>query len=134
MKILVDTDCYRDFCIGVAEVVDIFQRAERIYLSFVSLAELRSGFLCGQISRQNEPVLTRFLNQSRVSVCYPDADTTHHYARVLAQLRQQNTPIPTNSIWIAALVLQHDLLLLSRDKVFDHLPQLAKLKLSAASI
>jgi predicted nucleic acid-binding protein len=41
-------------------------------------------------------------------------------------LREQATPIPTNDIWIAALVVQHDLALFARDQHFDHLPQLEK--------
>ena len=52
--------------------------------------------------------------------------TTRHYASVARQLRTQGTPIPTNHIWIAALVLQHDLALYARDPHFDHLPQLVR--------
>ena len=42
------------------------------------------------------------------------------------QLRRQGTPIPTNDMWLAALVLQHNLVLHARDKHFDRLPQLAR--------
>jgi predicted nucleic acid-binding protein len=42
------------------------------------------------------------------------------------QLRRQGTPIPTNDLWIAALVLQHDLVLCARDRHFDHLPQITQ--------
>ncbi|HSF02880.1 MAG TPA: hypothetical protein VLA62_07715, partial [Solirubrobacterales bacterium] len=55
-----------------------------------------------------------------------DEETTHHYARLFHQLRRQGTPIPTNDIWIAALVSQHRLYLLARDVHFDHLPQLPR--------
>lgn len=57
---------------------------------------------------------------------YPDDGTSHHFARVYAQLKAQGTPIPVHDIWIAALALQHDLLLASRDRHFDRLPQLAR--------
>ena len=56
----------------------------------------------------------------------PDDQTTHHYASVFRQLRKQGTPIPTNDMWLAALVLQHNLALHARDKHFDHLPQLVR--------
>ena len=56
-----------------------------------------------------------------------DEQTTHHYSAVFRQLRQQGTPIPTNDMWIAALTLQHGLMLYSRDRHFDHLPQLLRL-------
>jgi PIN domain nuclease of toxin-antitoxin system len=35
-------------------------------------------------------------------------------------------PAPANDLWIAALVVQHDLLLFSRDSHFDRLPQRAR--------
>ena len=68
----------------------------------------------------------RFLNRPGVRVLLPNEVTTHHDARVFAQLRSQGTPIPTNDMWIAALVLQHDLLLYSRDAHYAHLPQLPR--------
>ncbi len=61
-----------------------------------------------------------------VSVLFSDEQTAHHYAAVFRQLRRQGTPIPTNDLWIAALVLQHDLVLHARDRHFDRLPQLVR--------
>jgi predicted nucleic acid-binding protein len=57
-----------------------------------------------------------------VRVIFADDQTTHHYASVFRQLRKQATPIPTNDMWLAALVLQDNLALHARDKHFDHLP------------
>lgn len=127
MKILIDTNRYRDFCERVDQVVERFARAEEIFVPFIVLAELRAGFLFGTLARQNESVLIRFLNCPRVRVLYPDEGTTHFFARVFAQLRVQGTPIPTNDIWIAALALQHDLLLDSRDDHFRLLSQLPRI-------
>lgn len=127
MRIAVDTNRYRDFCAGVPEAVGHFRAAERIFLPFVTLGELRAGFLCATRSEQNERVLARFLSRPRVAVLYADEDTTRHYGQIFRQLRQQGTPIPRNDIWIAALVEQHGLLLYSRDVHFDTLPQLPRL-------
>ena len=126
MRLALDTNRYVDFCRGEKPAVQIVQEAERIYLPFVTLAELRAGFLCGDKARQNERGLTRFMQSPRVRVLYPDEQTTHHYARLFQQLREQGTPIPTNDIWIAALVVQHDLALYARDRHFDQLPQLER--------
>lgn len=127
MKLALDANRYADFCRGDREVGERAARAEKIYLPFVVLGELRAGFQAGTKARQNERILIRFLNSPRVRLLPADEQTTHHYANVFAQLRKQGTPIPTNDIWIAALVLQHDLLLMTRDSHFDHLPQLARL-------
>ena len=108
-------------------MVERTSRAERIYLPLMVLGELRAGFQAGSRTRQNERVLVRFLNSPRVRLLLPDEQTTFHYAGLFVQLRQQATPIPTNDLWIAALVIQHDLVLLTRDAHFKHLSQLAQL-------
>ena len=127
MKILVDTNRYRDFCDNVPEALKIFQRAERIVIPFVVLAELKAGFMSGGRSRENEKVLNSFLNRSRVITLFADEQTTFHYARLFFQLRSQGTVIPVHDIWIAALAVQHSLLLFSRDSHFEHLPQIPRL-------
>ena len=63
---------------------------------------------------------------SGVHVPFADDQTTHHYASLFRQLRKQGTPIPTNDLWLAALVLQHNPVLHARDEHFDHLPQLVR--------
>jgi tRNA(fMet)-specific endonuclease VapC len=128
MRIAVDTNRYRDFCAGSADAVERFATARSIYLPFVTLAELRAGFLCGSLSRKNESILARFLNSPRVRLLFADEETSHHYARLFLQLRSQGTPIPTNDIWIAALVIQHNLLLYSRDRHFDRFAQLPRVE------
>ena len=126
MNVLLDTNFYSAFCKGDEQAVRIIQQARKIYLPFVVLAELRAGFLCGTKARKNERSLTLFLNSVRVEVLYPDENTTHQFAAVFAQLRLLGKPIPTNDLWIAALAVQYDLILCSRDKHFDLLPQLAR--------
>ncbi len=128
MRILLDTNRYRDLCEGKPDVLETIQLADTINMPFVVLAELRSGFLCGTRTRQNEQYLVRFLNSERTRVLYADENTTHHFAQVLAQLRRKGTPIPAKDIWIAALAIQHDLLLYSRDQHFDHLAQIARIE------
>lgn len=126
MRLLLDTNRYRDLCEGDASALEVIQKAARIYIPFVVIAELRSGFLCGTQSRKNEKYLTMFLNSERVEALYPEENTTHHFARIFAQLRLQGTPIPVNDIWISALAVQHDLIVYSRDRHFDCLPQIAR--------
>lgn len=127
MKFLIDTNRYSDFAKGQPDIVELFASADRIFVPFVVLAELRAGFRCGTISRQNEQVLTKFLKNKRVEILFADDMTTQVYADIYSQLRAQGTPIPTNDIWIAALAVQHSLPLCSRDEHFDNLRQLARI-------
>lgn len=126
MRVALDTNRYVDFARGDATIVDVLEHAEAIHIPLIVLAELRAGFAVGSRGARNEGGLRRFLLRSGVVVLFPDEQTTHHYATVYRQLRQQGTAIPTNDMWIAALVLQHGLVLCARDSHFDHLPQIPR--------
>jgi predicted nucleic acid-binding protein len=114
MKLVLDTNRYTDLMNGVPEVVKTLESADAIYLPFITIAELRAGFAMGTKGRANEQALSKFMSKAEVVALYPDEGTTVQYAAVYRQLRQQATPIPTNDMWIAALVLQHDLFLCAR--------------------
>jgi tRNA(fMet)-specific endonuclease VapC len=126
VRLALDTNRYTDLCRGAAEVVALVEHAEAVFLPFVVLAELRAGFAIGTPGAENERALRGFLRKPGVAVLFADDQTTHHYATIFRQLRQQGTPIPTNDLWISALVLQHDLVLCARDRHFDHLPQITR--------
>lgn len=118
-EILIDTNRYSDFDAGVPEVVERYERADQIWLPLIVLAELRSGFALGKHESENQSNLSAFLKYENVDVLSPTEETTQFYARVFAQLRRAGTPIPTNDIWIAALAIQHDLQLDTRDAHFQ---------------
>ena len=126
MRVALDTTRYVDFARADEVIVELLERAQQIHLPLMVLAELRAGFAVGSRGARNEGGLRRFLLRAGVSILLPDEQTTHHYATVFRQLRQQGTPIPTNDMWIAALVLQHGLVLCTRDTHFDHLPQIPR--------
>jgi len=126
VNIALDTNAYSDFANGNPVRISVIRSASRVYLPLFALAELRLGFQRGAQSQRNEAGLQRFLRTSRVELLIPDELTTQHYAHLGNQLRQQGTPIPINDLWIAALVVQHGLILCTSDAHFDHLPQIPK--------
>jgi tRNA(fMet)-specific endonuclease VapC len=127
LRLALDSNRYVDFCKGVGIAVDTLRWARQIVLPFVVLAELRAGFRSGSHARRNENTLGRFLQSPRVSVLFADEGTAHVYALLFTELRKAGTPIPTNDLWIAALAMQHDLVLFTRDQHFDRLPGIARL-------
>jgi predicted nucleic acid-binding protein len=126
VRIAIDTNRYVDFARNVPDALERLRQADQVFIPFVVLAKLRAGFLGGSKGEANERTLTEFLNSPRVAVLLADEGTTHHYARLFRQLRSQVTPIPSNDLWTAALVVQHDLYLFARDRHFEALPQLAR--------
>lgn len=131
MRLAIDTNRYSDLCRGHPDVVEVVTHAEEVHVPLIVLAELRAGFICGSRREDNESHLTRFLNKERVQVLLPDQHTTFVYADLYAYLRRKGKPVPTNDLWIAALVVQHGLLLLDRDRDFDHLPQVPRIPLDS---
>jgi tRNA(fMet)-specific endonuclease VapC len=124
VRLAIDTNRYRDLCDGKSDVVERLETAEAVFVPFVVLAELRAGFAVGKRGRANERILHQFLAQPGVTVLHSTDATTRSYAALYRQLRTQGTPMPANDLWIAALVLEHDLALYTRDAHFEALPQL----------
>lgn len=127
VRLALDTNRYTDFMRGEYGAVSVLRGAMSIAVPLVVIGELRAGFRSGTKSRENEKHLTAFLSRDRVSVLFPDEATTHLYARVFSGLRRSGTPIPTNDMWIAALAMQNDLPLYTRDDHFRNVEGLAVL-------
>jgi len=126
VKLALDTNRYVDLCKGLAPTVDLVASADAVFLPFVVVGELRAGFALGRRGAENERVLRRFLQKAGVHLLLADDQTTFHYASVFRHLRERGTPVPTNDMWIASLVLEHNLVLHARDEHFDRLPQLPR--------
>lgn len=124
MRLAIDTNRYRALYDGTREVVEQLEAATAIFVPLVVLAELRAGFAVGGTGQANERILHRFLAQPGVEILHTTDATSRSYAALYRQLRAQGTPIPTNDLWIAAIVVEHGLALYSRDARFRVLPQL----------
>ena len=59
--------------------------------------------------------------------------TTVAYADISSELKAAGTPIPGNDLWIAALVREYDLSLLSKDKHFDSVRGITRLSWRTSS-
>jgi len=127
MRLLLDTNRFTDALRQNESARALVEEAEEVWISFVTLAEIKAGFLGGNPRRRahNEALLLRFLRLPSVAILYPDSETAEVYARLFVQLRQAGTPVPTNDLWIASLAVQHQLTLLSRDAHFAKIPQVS---------
>ena len=123
MNIALDTNAYSDFMRGNPDRVEIVRTARSIVVPLIVLGELRAGFAAGDRVSANATNLQQFLSSPRVAVLLPDEQTAYHYAQLHLQLRGRGSPIPTNDLWIASLVVQHDLVLCTSDRHFRQIPQ-----------
>lgn len=127
MRLLIDSNRFIDFCAGDPEVVDTFEQATLLVIPFVVLAEIRAGSVVLKRGDAQVRVLNELLQQPGVKAAHSTDTTAHHYAAIYGRLRKAGTPIPTNDIWIAALAIEHSLLLYSRDAHFDRIPSIPRL-------
>ena len=125
MKVLLDTNRPSDALALVDEVVDVLEAAEEVYVPVIALGEIRAGFLRGNRPAKNETRLQWFLSQNGVNTLGIDAAVSHRYAGVHHALRARGRPVPTNDLWLAAMAIEHGLILYTRDTHFAHVPGLA---------
>jgi tRNA(fMet)-specific endonuclease VapC len=92
-------------------------------LNPVVLGELRSGFLKGGRSRENESELRDFLASPRCVVAVIDEETSQRHAYIHDYLRRKGTPVSPNELWIAASAWQHGLVVLTLDGDFSKIPE-----------
>jgi tRNA(fMet)-specific endonuclease VapC len=126
VRVALDTNRLTDLFRGDTSLADHLGGCEEIWIPLMVLGEMRAGFLGGSRQHHNEALLQRFLMKPTVQVQLPDRDTAEVYARLFVQLKRAGTPIPDNDLWIGALALQKDLLLITRDRHFAHIPQLVR--------
>jgi tRNA(fMet)-specific endonuclease VapC len=121
-----DTNRLTDLFQGDTELADRLGECDEVWIPLIVLAEIKAGFHGGSQQHRNEVLLQSFLAKPTVGILLPARETAEHYARLFVQLKRAGTPIPDNDLWIAALVLEHDLLLITRDRHFESVPQLLR--------
>jgi tRNA(fMet)-specific endonuclease VapC len=80
---------------------------------------IKAGFYGGIERRRNEILLNRLLAKPTVGILLPARETAEQYARLFVLLRRAGTPVPDNDLWITALALEHDLILITRDNILS---------------
>ena len=126
MRVALDTNRLTDLFQGDAALAEWLGTCEEVRIPLVVLAEIKAGFYGGAQQHRNEILLRRLLAKTAVGVLLPSRETAEHYARLFVQLKRVGTPVPDNDLWIAALALEHDLLLITRGRHFQHIPQLPR--------
>jgi tRNA(fMet)-specific endonuclease VapC len=123
-RLVLDTSAYSGFNRGDKRLKEFFRTDNEISVPLIVLGELRAGFSLGTKSKENEVLLQKFLDSSNVSSITITDKTTKLFAAIFQRLKLAGTPINTNDIWIAALTLENDCLLVTLDSDFKRVPDL----------
>jgi len=125
-RCLLDTNIVIALFGGDSRVREHFAAAEELFTASIVIGELYFGARKSRRRAENVAQVADFVASSKVLSC--DVQTARWYGEVKAGLRERGQPIPDNDIWIAAVVRQHDLTLITRD---NHFGQVQDLKTQA---
>ena len=99
-----------------------FAQAGEVFVPSIVVGELCYGARKSVRTTENLSRIDELVAESAMMVC--DAETAQHYGEVKNKLRLKGRPLPENDIWIAALALQHNLTLVTRDAHFQEIENL----------
>jgi tRNA(fMet)-specific endonuclease VapC len=125
MRYLIDTHWIASYLNGRTEAVNLFASIEQedLAISQVTYGEIYEGIYVGQDPQRYERAFREVLRAVDV---FPLTQTIwRRFARLRGELRQQGQLIADLDLLIAATALQHDCLLLTRNRRhFERIPQL----------
>lgn len=121
-RFLLDTNIVIALFADEAIVKDNLVQASEVFIPSIVIGELcygarKSGRVGANLARIDELVAG-----STILVC--DAGTAQQYSEVKNNSRLKGRPLPENDVWIAAIALQHDLILVTRDAHFQEVESL----------
>ena len=97
-----------------------------MFIPSIVLGELYFGARKSRRVKENLARIDEFAVSNVVLGC--DTETARYYGEIKNALREKGRPIPENDVWIAAIALQYDLTLTSRDA---HLGEIDHLKVES---
>ena len=113
---LLDTNIAIAFLSREAGVKDRVEQADEILLPCIVVGELHFGARKSAKPRENLARIEELTGRVVVLDC--DTETARQYGTIKYALRLKGRPIPENDIWIAAISIQYDLTLVTRDTHF----------------
>lgn len=115
---ILDTNALSAWAEGRESIRRPLESAIQLVIPSIVIGEYYFGIRQSRKRKRYETWLQQFLPLTAI------ASVTHATAKIYADVRQElkraGHPIPSNDAWIAALVRQHNLPLLSNDLHFDH--------------
>ena len=100
------------------------QSTSQFLLPVPVIGELRYGALNSRRNTESLAEVERLVSHCRVLDVTSATATV--YARLRLALKEKGRPIPENNLWIAALCVEHQVLLATLDSHFDAVEELTR--------
>jgi tRNA(fMet)-specific endonuclease VapC len=116
-RYLLDTNIVIALFANETGIRDHLADANEVFLTSIVIGELCFGAWKSGRSQANLSRIEEFAANNVVLGC--DTDIAYRYGEIKDALRRKGRPLPENDVWIAAIALEHDLTLISRDAHFN---------------
>ena len=115
---LLDSNIIIDIFRGDKKTISRVKRIDGVYVPVIVIGELYYG------ANKSDQTPKRKLEveqlEEMVTVLNITRSTARIYGEIKDKLRAKGRPIPENDIWIAAISLEHQLTLITKDKHFEN--------------
>ncbi len=121
-KLLLDTNAVIALQQKDTVLLALLEFEEDIFIPAVVIGELYYGAYKSGRAEKNRQTVAAFAKSRVILNC--DSSTGDAYGQIKYALRLKGRPIPENDMWIAALTLQYDGILISRDAHYAEIENL----------
>lgn len=121
-RYLLDTNIIIALFADEAVVKNNLAQADEVFIPSIVIGELCYGARKSGRVQQNLARIDELASNSTVLGC--DAESSRQYGEIKNRLRLIGPPLPENDIWIAAVALQYQLILVTRDAHFQQVENL----------
>lgn len=116
---LLDTNAVLALQKGEAGIVELLEASPEVMLSSIAVGELYVGAVNSLHVEANVEAIEDLV--ALVPTLTVDSVTSYYYAQVRRHLKLKGRPLPENDLWIAALAIQHNLILVTDDGHFGYI-------------
>ena len=116
---LIDTKIVIEICDGNKKYADKLRKQKEFFFPVIAVGELFTGINRIANKAKHLKLLTDFLTLT--TTINIDITTAKHYGDIIVSLYKKGKPIPTNDVWIAALTIQYNFTVASKDNHFKEI-------------
>ncbi len=121
-KYLLETNIIIALFANDTKIKNNLVQADEVFIPSIVIGELYYGANKSQRVQENLTKIEEFVTNNVILSC--DENTSRYYGEVKNTLRLKGRPLPENDIWIAAIAIQYNLLLGTRDAHFNQVENL----------
>lgn len=117
---ILDTNAVSGILSGDRKLETILASRPVHELPVIVIGEYAFGLARSEYKKSLSPLFDALIAES--TVLEVQRETATFYAKIRDGLRKKGRPIPENDIWIAALAMQHELAIVTKDQDFHEIP------------